>query len=127
MDRFQEELLARHDTFRHGIRAGKAGACTGSGSSYFSLRVSSYCLEVGTTLSHALAAAFARVSLVGWLRQHWLAAGLAGPYCIESVTLARRRAGKALVERSDDRALSKVSVISVSPPRLSSTLADDGG
>jgi len=42
------------DTIPFGMEFGPAsGSLYSSGSSYFSLRVSTYCLDVGTTLSHA--------------------------------------------------------------------------
>jgi hypothetical protein len=42
------------DSIPFGMEFGpQSGTLTGTGSSYFSLSVSSYCLDVGTTLSHA--------------------------------------------------------------------------
>jgi hypothetical protein len=42
------------DTIPFGMEYGpQSGTITGAGSSYFSLRLSSYCLDVGSTLSAA--------------------------------------------------------------------------
>ena len=42
------------DSIPFGMEFGpQSGTLTGSGSSHFSLNLSSYCLDVGTTISHA--------------------------------------------------------------------------
>ena len=66
------------DTIPFGMEDGpQSGTVTGAGSSYFSLRLSSYCLTVGSTLSAATCAKVGKAVVIR--RARYLETGRTGP------------------------------------------------